>query len=1057
MRIADSKSAILPAMYSCTLPIVAACWTFAHLYGATEPLSDPSDLPQTSAPNTTYEVQSDLSWLMSHRNPYTWTEGRLSFIAPAAGGNTFSMTFEGQNLASSALRGNGGWQYLQIRNLNTLSVSNFTSAAVASEQGINIERCKAIRFSGNETGLSSTFGDISILYTIEEIVFTDHQGSAISSSGLVQIEGNMGYLRVNGNGGISAIVADTFVLRNHRGGCIEFADNADGSILGINGPVTIADNSVASITFSGNTGNAISAQVGGVSLLNNTGTITFSGNSATNVGGAIRSSATALIAGNKGDLAFLGNTAALRGGAVFSDDGGIMIAANTGSILFGGNRSGSYGGALCAQDDIEFTGNRGGIVFTGNRSAGAGGAICTIGGDVRFENNIGDIAFRGNCVATPALGGAIYTQEAELSIADNLGKVTMSGNYYIMNDADRHIVLNAVYAGIGPNTWRFAAPEGYSILFEDPVKNGTSSPLTVELNRTADGRISGGDIVFSGARTEELLRQTIDAQDDMTPERREELLNDMDRAVELSRHSDIMADTTLFGGRLVLEDGVVFGNDKLKDGTSFAARSGSVLEIVRHATLNAATFTMENGALLRAGSGAAVNAHTVDLSEGLLVDYAPFMGGMDSGLLIAQAESLTLGGVLRIHDGGKNQGVFYASADWAESREFVTLTFDRFSADARQGSFDGVESAATGSDTVDSPYAYRGSWSYRWSDADGDGVDDTLTSIWTPQAGNNAPTDILPELAGGLAMNSMWSSLSNARSLANAALGQLDAARLYGAPKNNYWAKGLGDFTAHASEGTRDGYTYNGGGFAVGGDRRIGENAVLGLAFGELFGKNASRSFAGKIDQTSRLGLIYGGWSTPTGSLSRLMVTASAGYGETENTMRTFLPGGQTQGSWDNKTFFATLRAAWKRDLGRDWTASLHIGAEYADAAQNAFEESGEDARRFGKGRLKNLALPVGAGIAKKTTLGGKPWTNELTVSYVPDLYRDNPQADAERLTNGFRWTARGIAPDRNAVRAAIESTLELNARWTLYAGYQFEGRNHAQDHRVNAGTSFSF
>lgn len=55
----------------------------------------------------------------------------------------------------------------------------------------------------------------------------------------------------------------------------------------------------------------------------------------------------------------------------------------------------------------------------------------------------------------------------------------------------------------------------------------------------------------------------------------------------------------------------------------------------------------------------------------------------------------------------------------------------------------------------------------------------------------------------------------------------------------------------------------------------------------------------------------------------------------------------------------------------------------------------------------------------------------------MPDVYRDNLQADAERLANGFRWTARGISPDRNAVRASLNSTLEVNTRWTLYAGYQ--------------------
>lgn len=111
----------------------------------------------------------------------------------------------------------------------------------------------------------------------------------------------------------------------------------------------------------------------------------------------------------------------------------------------------------------------------------------------------------------------------------------------------------------------------------------------------------------------------------------------------------------------------------------------------------------------------------------------------------------------------------------------------------------------------------------------------------------------------------------------------------------------------------------------------------------------------------------------------------------------------------------------------------------------------------FEKGHLKNLSLPVGVGLTCRSELKGREWINSVAVSYLPDVYRENPSAPAQRLLNGYRWEARGTAPDRNAVRVNVNSALQLNARWRAYAGYEFEGRNKAVAHRFNAGVSFAY
>ncbi len=72
----------------------------------------------------------------------------------------------------------------------------------------------------------------------------------------------------------------------------------------------------------------------------------------------------------------------------------------------------------------------------------------------------------------------------------------------------------------------------------------------------------------------------------------------------------------------------------------------------------------------------------------------------------------------------------------------------------------------------------------------------------------------------------------------------------------------------------------------------------------------------------------------------------------------------------------------------------------------------------------------MGVGLTHRSELKDREWINSAMVSYVPDVYRRNPSAQAERLLNGYRWEAEGTSPDRNGVsereqRPAVERALE--------------------------------
>lgn len=779
---------------------------------------------------------------------------------------------------------------------------------------------------------------------------------------------------------------------------------------------------------------AIQAQGGDISL-EITGHVQFLNNSilsgtGLNAGGAIYMSGAHSIMALGDHAIFHGNHAYSYGFNYDTSYGGAiyMSGINSTIMTFGDHASFSdnyaYGSSDGAGGAIYMKGNnisltiRNGASFTNNYAFVNGGAIFLDGNNTnkfsRFLAFTHDVLFSGN------MTGGTFTQHDD-------------GSFSVENG-----IANSIHVS-GTNHLQLAAAQGREVRFNDPITSSAYSTVTLSLNQYTDDEgntyATDGSVIFSG-----------------------ELYQGDDAHLVASRYSNFKGQTTLYGGTLILEHNVVFGNAGLRDDTSMTLEHGT-LEITGGSVINAASFSITNGdAVLRPGTTAFINAKNVDLSRGFVFDMQKQAQEAASlanatGLSISATGSFTLGGSIGIMDTGTTADYFYADNSWAQQRAFIVLT------DANQthtDDFSGVHSLATGSGRVDSPYAYTGSWSHQWVDVDGDGFPEQLQLVWTP-AEDAAIRDILPELAGTLAMNSMWSSASNAKNMSRAALGNLDAQRFIAGPENNYWVKGMGDFLNHASEGVREGFDYHGGGYSVGADRRITSHAILGLGFGDLYGRMRGRSFAGDIDQQTRIGMLYGGWHKVLNRKNTLLVTGTAGYGWTDNKMNSFHTGGRSHGKWTNETLFGTFTGKWSRRVNETVAMEVMLGLEYTDVTQEAFTETGWDARRFEKGRLKNLSVPVGVGLTHRSELKGREWINSAMVSYVPDVYRRNPSAQAERLLNGYRWEAEGTSPDRNGVRVNVNSALQLNARWRMYAGYEFEGRSKATAHRFNAGVSYAY
>lgn len=439
-------------------------------------------------------------------------------------------------------------------------------------------------------------------------------------------------------------------------------------------------------------------------------------------GGAITVGADAVFTGN---FVFSTNYSA-AGGAMFVRKDGQKYAAETGAITIGPNPSfiknfaysgsaDAYGGVIYSDGDISFSD---GATFINNYAKTSGGAI-TMGGKCDLLALTKDVLFSGNMA-----GGVVIGQ------SDDGFPVVENG---IANAIDMN---GSLFSSLYTPNLTLAAEEGREIRFNDPITSRNEDPgrpMTLTLNRYTDGEgdvhDTEGTIVFSG-----------------------ELYQGEDTHLAASRNNNFCADTTLYGGVLLLEHDVVFGRnpEEIMDkryNSSLTVEKG-VLEITGGSTANASSFTLSGpGAVLRPGESSFINTHNADLSRGFTFDMrhqlqaGPAFG---PGLMLSALETFTAGGYIGVADTEANAPWFYADRSWKQDRVFHVLTDVEHT---HEGDFDGAVSQATGTARVDDPYAYTGTWSHRWTDADGDGYAEQLQLVW--KADGTPISRVDPELAGG--------------------------------------------------------------------------------------------------------------------------------------------------------------------------------------------------------------------------------------------------------------------------------------------------------------------
>ncbi len=866
---------------------------------------------------------------------------------------------------------------------------------------------------------------------------SDPFSPCVKITGNVQFENSLAHAisssRVDLDGAVSMALEGRFVFLNNNHALhvvdrtnLVIGDNAlfrgnygnrvheGGAIMSYGGHVIIGDHAVFDRNYVSN----VEGSLGGVFY-----DCVFAG--------AITVGADAVFTGN---FTFSTDGNAL-GGAMAVRKDGLQYAAETGAITIGPNpsfinnfaysgKTAAYGGVIYSDGDISFSD---GVTFINNYAKTSGGAI-TMGGKCDLLALTKDALFSGN------MTGGVFTRHED-------------GTFSVENGVANAIDMNgSLFSSLYTLNLTLAAEERREIRFNDPITSRNEDPgrpMTLTLNRYTDGegnvRDTEGTIVFSGE-----------------PYQGEEA------HLVASRYSNFLADATLYGGALLLEHDVTFGRNPEEiqgtDNSSLTVEKG-VLEITGGSKANASSFTLSGpGAVLRPGESAFINTHNADLSHGFTFDMrhqlqaGPVFG---PGLMLSALDSFTAGGYIGVADTGANAPRFYADRSWKQDRVFHVLTDVQH---IHEGDFDGAVSQATGTARVDDPYAYTGTWSHRWTDADGDGYAEQLQLVWKADGTPIGRVD--PELAGGLAVNSLWSSASNAAALGGNVLSRLSVPRLTDRHARNLWGMGLGDFARQRSRGGVDGYDYNGGGYSVGADSGMGgeDEGIWGIAFGQLCGHARSRDFQGRNTQDTRMGSLYWGRLMEESNRAYWIFKGSLTWAETRNNMTSRLSGAPAStGKWNNETWLAQAEVSRTAGCAGGWRLTPFVRMEFTHGRQDAFREQGGYGRDFGGAALKRLSIPVGLEIGRTDEWKGRPWAQSLRVSYVGDVLRDVPEATVYSPYSDMGWRGRAVSPERHGLRAEYNTFLQCNERWSVYGGYGLEVRGSSCYHRVNAGVSRSF
>ena len=603
--------------------------------------------------------------------------------------NNGCVVFEGNTVSSISDRSDS-YSYGGAINGGTITLNNNNSVVFDGNGtfSVSLDRYYATSCGGAIYGCTITLNNNGIVLFASNTASSSSPGPFSACSCGVAIYGDsysIITLCENDSVSFTSNTASSFgvLFVSSRGGAI-YGDDYSIIALSENASVIFTSNTASSSGDSiiSSYGGAIYGGIDSSITLNDNGIVSFTANEVyTNgddnytYGGAIAvfggSDSTITLSEND-IVTFTSNTASslgaefgyTGGGAIYGGDDSTITLNNNGSVVFEGNAATtsssrtarSYGGAI---DGSAITlNNNGSVVFEGNSatttsSYSYGGAI--FGDTITISDN-GSVVFEGNSATTTSYsyGGAIYAR-GDINIRNN-GSVLFEKNAENSSGTYR---LRSIYAGGTGKEISLSVAEDKNIEFRDSIY--IASGNTVSLNadyvdETGVTHKQAGDIIFTGAYTEQHLNELLAAAEAGRTATSSEILN--------SRTSEVLAMTNLYGGRLRVEGEAIYKGQgitvhegsaatvRVKDaelnhvGYDLTFNDGTALEVAGESTIRGQV-NLQEGSVFKLELGAVLCLHETAGSDAatLTVNGSALLSGtstLNAGLTLADGATLDM-------------------------------------------------------------------------------------------------------------------------------------------------------------------------------------------------------------------------------------------------------------------------------------------------------------------------------------------------------------------------------------------------------------------------------
>lgn len=985
-------------------------------------------------------------------------------------------------------------QSLKFTNLSSLLFlenRSQSSAGLIHSPIITIEGCRSVVFSQNATSyphlITTNGGSGSSTTTVNNF-----HGSVLHAQTSVDISNIKKTLTFTGNTALfgPAILCDdngTCSIHNNSA-TILFSSNhstaAGGAIY--NGSLELRDNS-GPISFIGNTtldnlttvnptspssitlpigsgsGGAICVGDGSVAVSGNSSPITFISNSATNNAGAIYAKTFSLHA--TAPVTFDQNLAAGKGGAIATS--ALSIEADA-DVLFSMNKS-IEGGAICISKDmgsnpssgtsssLSLVARGGNIVFSDNTLAVASSThnAMILEHDTAIQQIVAygtsKIIFHDPIIQKGSTGTTVYTLSGAPHATDpiityNLLPSDSASSFDLQPSADDvenlHQDATSLQKAVSNQVSLEERPlEATNFTSPAPSpRAGIATIPTVNFNQVLTSSTGGsseapsGYVIFSGHK-----------------------LSSVETLIFQNYTSVLLANVHLNSGYLVLSDNARLRTLGLTiSGTGLLVLgSGGGVELVRDASAvaSSATSSIRNFSVTNIGCEA--------LSF-LKPTYSP-------AILDAGSQTVTLTGTVKLVS--EDDVSLYDNPILAKSVAFpfVTLTSSATSNGITMTSF------TPGDIATEEHYGFQGQWFsstvrplQKPSPSGGipPAIANTVYMAWDATSPNYITYLLDPARRGELVPNSLWSSFSAMRTFSES-LEETITNEREGVTLS---IKGLGTISTCNTHDRREGFSEKLGGYQATASIQYLDNTLLGVSFGQLYGRIKSRPYDYKNTEHVTLASILGRFPILT-RCSETRLTWEACYAYTANSMKTDYTTLKTsrlrrsKGLWHNNSYYAQLFAEYpfleQIDFLRCFVDRYNvvgfIGSEFIGGWQQSFTETGDLIRRFKRGKGYVITTPVGLRSEWYSKIGCSPVYLTLRAVFRPDVVRVVPHTDMTIVESKVTNAIHGASLARYAGSLGCNGRVMLtrNASWSF--DYLADVRKGASSQRLSTGLQRSF